>query len=76
MEVRGQLHAPAILGSGKDPWYLLYRRLGGPQSRSRRGSEEKNSQLLAVLELPIIQPVAQRCTTELSSLFILLCAPF
>jgi hypothetical protein len=30
--------------------------------------EEKNSQPLPGLELPIIQPVAQRCTTELSLL--------
>jgi hypothetical protein len=26
---------------GKSPWYPLYRRLGGPQSRTRRGDEEK-----------------------------------
>jgi hypothetical protein len=30
---------------GKSPWYPLDRRLGGPQSRSGRGGEEKNSQL-------------------------------
>jgi hypothetical protein len=29
---------------GKSPWYLLDRRLGGPQSRSGCGGEEKNSQ--------------------------------
>jgi hypothetical protein len=29
---------------GKSPWYKLDRRLGGPQSRSARGGEEKNSQ--------------------------------
>jgi hypothetical protein len=29
---------------GKSPWYPLDRRLGGPQSRSERGGEEKNSQ--------------------------------
>jgi hypothetical protein len=51
---------------GKNPWYPLYRRLGGPQSRSVRGGEEKNSQHLPGLEPPIIQPVAQRSTTELS----------
>jgi hypothetical protein len=28
---------------GKSHWYLLYRRLGGPQSRSGHGGEEKNS---------------------------------
>jgi hypothetical protein len=44
MEVSGQLHAPAALPQGKSPWYPLDRRLGGPQSRSGRGGEEKNSQ--------------------------------
>jgi hypothetical protein len=53
---------------GKNPWYLLDRRLGGPQSRSGRGGEEKISQPLPGLEPPIIQPLAQRYTTELSRL--------
>jgi hypothetical protein len=44
MEVSGQLHAPAALPQGKSPWYPLNRRLGGSQSRSGRGGEEKNSQ--------------------------------
>jgi hypothetical protein len=44
MEVNGQLHAPAALPQGKSLWYPLDRRLGGPQSRSGRGGEEKNSQ--------------------------------
>ena len=35
MEVDGQRHAPAALPSGKTQ-YLLYRRLGGPQSLSGR----------------------------------------
>jgi hypothetical protein len=39
MEVSDQLHAPAVL-----PYYPLDRRLGGSQSRSGRGGEEKNSQ--------------------------------
>jgi hypothetical protein len=50
---------------GKSLWYPLNRRLGGPQSRSGRGGEEINSQPLPRLELPIIQWVAQRYTTEL-----------
>jgi hypothetical protein len=29
---------------GKSPWYPLDRRLGGPQSSSGHGGEEKNSQ--------------------------------
>jgi hypothetical protein len=44
LEVSDQLHAPAALPQGKSPWYPLDRRLGGPQSRSGRGGEEKNSQ--------------------------------
>jgi hypothetical protein len=38
--------------------------LGGPQSRSRRGGEEKNSQPPPGIEprTPIVQPVAQRYT--------------
>jgi hypothetical protein len=44
MDVSGELHAPAALPQGKNPWYPLDRRLGGPQSRSGRGGLEKNSQ--------------------------------
>jgi len=43
--VSGQLHALAALPPWKSPWYPLDRRLGGSQSRSGRGGEEKNSQL-------------------------------
>jgi hypothetical protein len=46
----------------KSPSYPLDRRLGG------HGSEEKNSQPLSGTEPPIIQPVAQRYTAELSRL--------
>jgi hypothetical protein len=38
----------------------LDRRLGGPQSRSGHGGEEKNSQTLPGLEPPIIQPVRKK----------------
>jgi hypothetical protein len=44
MEVSGQLHAPAALLPGKEPLYPLDWRIGGPQSRSGSGGEEKNSQ--------------------------------
>jgi hypothetical protein len=54
---------------GKSGWYPLDR-LGGPQSQSRYGGEEKNSQLLLELKPPIIQPVAQHYTTQLSWLLI------
>jgi hypothetical protein len=46
----------------------LDRRLSGPQSWSGRGDEDKNSRPLPGLEPPIIQPVAQRYTAELSRL--------
>jgi hypothetical protein len=51
---------------GESPWYPLNRRLGGPQSRSGRGGENKNSQSLPRLEPLIIQSVAQCYTAELS----------
>jgi hypothetical protein len=68
MEVSGQFHDPVALPQRKKPWCPPDRRLGGTQSQSRRGGEEKNSQPPPGLELPIIQPVAQRYTTELSRL--------
>jgi hypothetical protein len=43
------MHRP-LYPQGKSPWYQLDRRLGGPQSRSGRGGEEKNSQPLPGLE--------------------------
>jgi hypothetical protein len=57
-----------LYSQGKSPWYPLDKRQGGPQSRSGRGGEEKNSHPLPGLKPPIIQPVAQRYTTELSTL--------
>jgi hypothetical protein len=68
MEESGQLHSPATLPQGKSPWYPLDRRTSGPQSRSGRGGEKKNSYHLPGLESLIIQHVAQRYTTELSRL--------
>jgi hypothetical protein len=50
MEVSDQFHAPAALPQREGPWFLLDRRLGGPQSRSGRGGKEKNSQPLPGLE--------------------------
>jgi hypothetical protein len=44
MKVSGQIEAPAALPQGKNPQNPLDRRLSGPQSRSGRGGEEKNSQ--------------------------------
>jgi hypothetical protein len=62
-----------LCSQGKSPWHPLDRRLGGPQNRSWRGGEEKNSQPLPGLQRPIIQPVAQRCTTEVSQLLNTIC---
>jgi hypothetical protein len=62
MDESGQLHSPAALPQEKRPWYPLDRRLGGHQSRSGRGGEQKNSQPLPELESPIIQPIAQSYT--------------
>jgi hypothetical protein len=59
-----------LYSHGKSPRYPLDRRLGGSQSRTGRGGEEKNSQRLPGLKPPIIQLTAQRYTTELSRLII------
>jgi hypothetical protein len=50
---------------GKTPQYPLDGRLGGPQSWSGHGCEEKNSQPLPGLEPQIMQPVVKRYATEL-----------
>jgi hypothetical protein len=62
MEVSGQLHAPAALPLGKEPWYTLDMGLGRPQSRYGHGNEEKNSQPPPGLEPPITPPVVSRYT--------------
>jgi hypothetical protein len=64
MEVSGQLRALDALPPGEEPWYPLDRRMGGPQSWSGRGVEEKNSQLLSGIESNhlIVQPVASSYT--------------
>jgi hypothetical protein len=51
MEVSSQLHAPAALPPRKETLVMnelcpLDRRLGGPQSRSGRGDEEKKLEVL------------------------------
>jgi hypothetical protein len=51
----------------KDPLVPLDRILGGAQSRSGHGSEQRDSQSQPGLEPSIIQPAAQRYTTELSA---------
>jgi hypothetical protein len=51
---------------GKSPWYSLDRSLGGPQSRSRRGGAEKNSQPLPGFEPPIIHHWAIPTPTQIN----------
>jgi hypothetical protein len=63
----GSFMSRLIYRQGNSPWYPLDRRLGGPQSRSGHGGEEKNSHSLSGREPPIIQPVAQHCTTDLEN---------
>jgi hypothetical protein len=42
--VSGQLHDPAALPWGKEPWCALARRLGGPQSRPGQGGGEEEEE--------------------------------
>jgi hypothetical protein len=50
MEVSSQLQAPAAYSQGKSHCYPLDMSLGGPQSRSGCGGEDKNSQLSPGIE--------------------------
>jgi hypothetical protein len=70
MELSDQLHAPPLYSQGKSPLYPMDRRLGGTQSLSGYGGEEKHFQPLTGMDPLIIQPVVQRYTTELSQLLI------
>ena len=58
MKVGGQRHAPAALPPGETR-YLMYRRLGGPQSRS--GQVRKISPSPG-FDPRTVQPVASRYT--------------
>jgi len=58
MEVGGQRHTPAALPPGKNR-NPLYRRLGGPQSRSGRVLKIS---LPPGFDLRTVQPVASRYT--------------
>jgi hypothetical protein len=68
MEVSGQLHVPDALLPGKEPLVPIWQEVGWASEPVWCGGEEKNSQPLPGLEPPIIQPVAQRFTNELSRL--------
>jgi hypothetical protein len=63
---------PPLYLQGNSPCYRLDTRLGGPQSGYGRGGEEENSQPLSGFEPPIIQFVAQRYTTELIIIIIII----
>jgi hypothetical protein len=54
-------HPGHALHQGKDPQYPLDRRLGGPQSRSEHGLEEKSSAPVGV-QTPIVHPVVGHYT--------------
>jgi len=69
--VNGQLLPRPFYPEGKNPWYPLDRRLGGPKNRCGRDGEGKNSQPLSGLKSSIIQPEAQRYTTDLSRLLMI-----
>jgi hypothetical protein len=59
MEVNDQLHAVAALTQGKELRYPFDRRLGGPQSRSGRGGEDRIILATAENRTLFIQSVAQ-----------------
>jgi hypothetical protein len=63
MEMNGQVHAPAALPPGRERRYPLDMRLGGAQSRSGHGVEEKKFSAPAgnrTLDHQIVQSVASR----------------
>jgi hypothetical protein len=57
MEMSGQLHAPAVLPAGKESLYPLNKRLGGPQSRSGRGGDDKKIPDLTGNRTLVVHPV-------------------
>jgi hypothetical protein len=59
MDVSGQPHTLATLPLGKNPWYPLNRRMGGPNDSLGVFGEEKNLLALPEIESWIIQPVVQ-----------------
>jgi hypothetical protein len=62
MKAYGQLHALAVLPLGKSVLYPLDRRLGGPQSRSRRRGEDSRPYRDSNFDPSVVQPVASRYT--------------
>jgi hypothetical protein len=63
LTVSGQRHAPAALyPRGKEPWYPLDRRLGGPQNRSTPVGDRT----------PIVQPVVRHYTAWVTAALIII----
>jgi hypothetical protein len=60
---------------GKSPWYTLDRRLGGPESRSGRGGEEKNFQPLRLVKVRLKIPSWILRARSLRSVKIVLVSP-
>jgi len=58
--VGGQRHAPAVLPPGKN-WYVLYKKLGGPQGQSGR-VRKISLPLLPGFNTRTFQPLASRYT--------------
>jgi len=52
MEVSGQLRAPAASPPGKEPQYLLYVKLDGPQRRESNSGLSARSIFIAVTSKP------------------------
>jgi hypothetical protein len=51
-----------LYSQGKGPWYSLDRRLGGPQSHSGCGGEEKNSLINKISFINTIGSVVNLCS--------------
>jgi hypothetical protein len=59
VEVSSQLYDPAVLPPGKERRYPFDRRMGGPQSRSGRGGEEKSITTPARNRTPVVRQAAK-----------------
>jgi hypothetical protein len=66
MEVSRQFHAPAALIPETGPCYLKNSRLGGPQSRSGLGGEDKKNMFLPGIKPQSSIPSPSHYTIEAS----------
>jgi hypothetical protein len=65
MEVSGQFTSQSLYPQGKNPWYPMARRLGGPQAGLDMVVKRKISSPFWDLNSLIFQTIAQYYTTEL-----------